>query len=384
MPQIKGVWKKALILVLGLAGTFVADAQYLLRGQITDAISGEPIPFVNIGVVGRGVGTVSDAEGNYELWIRPERANADDLLRISCLGYEPRSQSFSDTPPDGLVSFSMRPAAIALDEVVVSGLPTFTLEEIVGYPLDATRDFAYWKDSLALGAELATRIRIQEGTRRLNTLFFNTRDNLADSVQLRINIYEFPKSGNGPDANLNKSGRNILYMLQGGSAAAVVDLAPFDVWVTDDFYVSLELLAVYGSDQIVLTMPAARENRGVTYRRYASQGEWEPIGAYGVGYYLQTTYYTNDARKAQNKAVERSLARNQAPVSGFVFYGRTVLEGIRVENLNTHAQTTTDSRGRYRLMASPGDVLRFTRPGNEFLIVQVRETGNLTVNLRQK
>lgn len=368
------------ILIIVLGGATSVSAQQLVRGRITDAASGQPIPYVNIGLVGRGIGTVSDAEGNYELWVR--RAEPGDLLRISCLGYEPLIQSWENLPDSPDSSFTMRRAAIALDEVVVSVLPTHTLEEIVGYPLAATRDYAYWKDSLALGAELSSRIRVSPGTRRLNTLFFNTTSNPADSVLVRINCYAYPGSGGSPAEPLNKSGRNILYTLPGGASEAVVDLMPFDLWVEDDFYLSLELLAVYGSDEIALTMPAAAESRGATYRRYASQGQWEKIGAYGVGYALQTTYYTNDPRKARNRVVERSLKRNQAPVSGFVFFGRRALAGIRVENLNTREETTSDARGRYRLLASPGDVLRFTRPGGDFLILKIRETGTLTVNLK--
>ncbi|WP_088341272.1 carboxypeptidase-like regulatory domain-containing protein [Robiginitalea sediminis] len=369
-----------LIVIFILGGAVTASAQLLLRGRITDAATRQPIPYVNIGLVGRGIGTVSDADGYYELWVR--EASPDDLLRISCLGYEPLTQSWEDLPEGPDISFTMRKGAIALDEVVVSVLPTYTLEEIVGYPLASTRDFAYWKDSLALGAELASRIRVSPGTRRLNTLFFNTTSNPADSVLVRINCYAFPGSGGKPAEPLNKSGQSILYTLPGGASEAVVDLMPFDLWVEDDFYLSLELLAVYGSDEISLTMPAAAESRGATYRRYASQGEWEKIGAYGVGYALQTTYYTNDPRKARNRVVERSLKRSQAPVGGFVFFGRRALEGIRVENLNTREETTSDTRGRYRLLASPGDVLRFTRPGGDFLILKIRETGTLTVNLK--
>lgn len=373
---------KALFLILWLGGTALVSAQYFLRGRITDAVSGEPIPFVNIGLVGKGIGTVSDSGGSYELRIPPGQAGGDELLRVSCLGYEPQALSLDQLPADGSVSFALRPAAIALDEVVVSALPTYTLEEIVGYPLESTRDFAYWKDSLALGAELASRIRVSEGMRRLNTLFFNVMNNPADSLLLRINIYEYPPSGRGPDANLNKSGRNIIYTLPGGATGAVVDLHPFDIWVRDDFFLSLELLSAHGSEEIGLTMPAAAESRGATFRRYASQGKWELIGPYGVGYALQTTYYTDDPRKARNRAAERSLARSQAPVSGFVFFGRQALEGIRVENLNTRATTTSDTRGRYSILASVGDVLRFTRPGRDYLIIRVQEPGNLTVNLK--
>lgn len=369
-----------LIVIFILGGAVTASAQLLLRGTVRDAGSGDAIPYVNIGVVGKALGTVSDGEGAYELWLRPSELEAGDLLRISCLGYE--AQTYNLEGLESRTDFSLTRSAIDLDEVVVSALPTFTLEEMVGYSLEATRDFAYWKDSLALGAELATRIRVSPGMRQVNTLFFNTMENPADSVLLRVNLYATPGKGRELGENLNKSGQSILYMLPGGKTQAVVDLKPFDLWVSDDFFLSLELLAVYGSDVISLSIPAARENRGVTLRRYASQGKWEHIGVYGVGYSLQTTYYTNDERKARNPRVARTLKRSQAPVSGFVFFGRRGLEGVLVENLNTNTQTSSNAQGRYQIMASAGDLLRYTRPGSEPLLLKVNEPGTITVNLK--
>ena len=353
-----------------------------VMGKVLDKETGEPIPYVNIGLLGKTIGTVSNEKGAFRLVLPRGRSAPDDLVRFSSLGYLPQEIPLGKLLEAEFVTAHLQPSAMALDEVVVSTLPTYTLEEMVGYPLQSTRDFAYWKDSLALGAELGCRIRVSPGLRKLNTLFFRSLQNPSDSLRLRVNFYAYSKGGGPPGSNLNKSGKSILYTLPGGSYEAVVDLEPFDIWVEDDFVTSLELLQVYGSDRISLSMPAAEESRGVTFRRYASQGRWENIGTYGVGYYLQTTYYTDDPRKAINKKVERRLKRTQGIVSGFVFYGRRGLQDVLVENLNTNNETRTDDRGRYSIPASPGDILRYTRPGSDFLILRIRELGNVTVNLK--
>ncbi|MDG1573063.1 carboxypeptidase-like regulatory domain-containing protein [Robiginitalea sp. M366] len=364
-----------------LGGALGASAQSLLQGRLTDAATGRPVPYVNIGVVGKALGTVTDADGQYELWVRPGQVEPADLLRISSLGYRPVSLPWDQLPADGRWSVALEPEAIALDEVVVSRLPQYTLEEMVGYPLQDTWDLAYWKDSLALGAELAARVPVNRGMRRLNTLFFNVRENAADSVLLRINIYR-PEAKDSPGQHLNTSGMGIRHMLPGGAREVVVDLEPYAIWVEDDFYLSLELLAVYGSPTIALALPASQEIGGDTYRRYASQGKWERIGAHTLGFYLQTTLYSDNPRKVRNRSVERFRARNQAPVSGFVFYGRQGLPEVRVENLNTRKETRTDARGRYRILAAAGDLLRFTRQGRPPLILRLEKPGTLTVNLR--
>lgn len=377
---------KFLLLWALFGAAWPAASQYTLQGKVVDADTDEPIPFVNIGILGERLGTVSNTRGAFRLSIPSGAMGSEYLLRFSSLGFEAREIPLGRLADSDYLVIRLTPATIALQEVVVSALPTYRLEEIVGYPLESSRDFAYWKDSLALGAELASRIRVSKGLRKLNTLFFNTGGNPADSILFRVNVYAFEGIGKDPGKNLNTGARNILFTLPGGAAEAVVDLEPYDIWTEDDFLLSLELLEVYGSDQIALTMPATQDSRGATLRRYASQGLWEEIGDYGVGYSLQTTYYTDDIRKSVNKKVARRLKRTQERVSGFVFYGRRGLEDVRVENLNTNEETRTGSRGRYQIMASPGDLLRFTREGGngKVLILRVEQPGNITVNLRRQ
>ena len=56
-------------------------------GTITDAISGEPLPFVNVAFVDSRVGTTTDFDGKYSL----DTYYATDSLRASFVGYEPQT-----------------------------------------------------------------------------------------------------------------------------------------------------------------------------------------------------------------------------------------------------------------------------------------------------
>lgn len=55
-----------------------------IRGSITDAETGEPLPFVNISFVGRPIGTISDFNGEYYI----ETQSPSDSIQISYLGYK--------------------------------------------------------------------------------------------------------------------------------------------------------------------------------------------------------------------------------------------------------------------------------------------------------
>ena len=327
------------------------------------------------------MGTVTDEEGTFRLLVPETASQPGAMLRISSLGYATVRLPFEGMQEEDPLEIFLPQEAIALEEVVLSALPAFSGEEMVGNPLQDARDYAYWKDSLALGAELASRIRATRDLRKLNTFFFSILENPADSLLLRLNIYGLPKNGSGMGENQNRSGKGIVFVLRRGTQQAAIDLEPFDIWVTGDFFVSLELLDVYGSDRIALTLPAAQQVGGATYRRYASQGKWEQIGAYEVGYHLQTTFYTDNARRAENRKVVRRLQKTQGPVQGFVFLGRRGQADIRIKNLSTNTEVRTDARGWYQIQASPGDLLRVTRPTGEQRVVKVEQIGNLTLNL---
>jgi hypothetical protein len=58
-------------------------AQNIMEGELVDNGTGKPIPFASIGVVGTSKGTSTNADGKFSLAV-----NGDELLRITCIGYE--------------------------------------------------------------------------------------------------------------------------------------------------------------------------------------------------------------------------------------------------------------------------------------------------------
>jgi pimeloyl-ACP methyl ester carboxylesterase len=58
-----------------------------LRGVIRDEKSNLPLPYVNIGILNKDVGTTSNIKGEFELLLT--ESNANDTLRVSRVGYGP-------------------------------------------------------------------------------------------------------------------------------------------------------------------------------------------------------------------------------------------------------------------------------------------------------
>ena len=372
------------------------QAQLAFLGQVVDASTGEPIPFVNIGVVDRGVGTVSNEDGFFLLQFRRESVQPGDILRISSLGYVP-----SEIPLSRLKQstkefvFRLQPTAIDLDEVVVSTKELFEVKEEVGYPNLAGRGIGYWKDSIALGGELGSRIRVDEGLRRLNALFFQVMDNPSDSILIRVNIYEVNKKKALPGPNLNTSGRSILYTLRYGEIFTIIDLNPFNIWVRDDFVLTLELVGVFGTDKVGLSLPAAQKSSGRSFRRYASQGVWETIDEAVMGYTLQTTHFTDNPRKIPKPREIRRRQRREREISGQVFFvssstvnlrsgGTSPLNGATITNYTRNEVVTTDRWGKYKMRVNKGDKLVVKYPGMYQIALVVVDFENLNIQLHQE
>ena len=62
------------------------NAQYILQGQVVDAFTKDPLPFVNIGVLKKELGTVSNEDGFFFLEV-PD-VYATETLRLSMIGFD--------------------------------------------------------------------------------------------------------------------------------------------------------------------------------------------------------------------------------------------------------------------------------------------------------
>lgn len=122
---MKGV--KLIGLMLFVLGSFPfsvwAQQEGTLQGRVTDASSGEPLPGVNVYLVGTTLGATTDVEGNYVIRQIPAGIYT---VRASFVGYEPVSvDSVSIVEGQAVtLNFELKPQVVGLEEVVVVGYGT--------------------------------------------------------------------------------------------------------------------------------------------------------------------------------------------------------------------------------------------------------------------
>lgn len=174
-------WKTVFVsflLVLGVSLSGVAYGQQSVSGAVTDAETGNPLPGVNIRVVGTETGTVTGPEGTYEV----TAPSPDASLRFSFVGYETRTVAI-----DGRSTIDVRLQSETLTgtEVVVTGYSEQRRADVTG-----AVDVADVENMQTEGSELVT----EQMQGQVSGVTINTSGQPGDQPQ--INIRGFNTFGN--------------------------------------------------------------------------------------------------------------------------------------------------------------------------------------------
>lgn len=88
-----------------------------LRGRVQQDFTAAPVPFASVGVKGKPVGTVADAQGHFSFSDSPDLAEMDTVV-VTCVGYQPARlvvRQLRQQP----VTIRLRKQPRALREVVI-------------------------------------------------------------------------------------------------------------------------------------------------------------------------------------------------------------------------------------------------------------------------
>ena len=99
--------------VLGYSAN--AQTAYTVTGLVTDANTGEPIPFASVALVGRKSGGLSDEKGKYTLTVKL----LSDSIAVSSMGYKTLRQRIDPERTTQAIDFKLTPSGMALQEVTV-------------------------------------------------------------------------------------------------------------------------------------------------------------------------------------------------------------------------------------------------------------------------
>lgn len=272
------------ILLLTLAAGVRAQA---ISGVIMKTGSQEPVPFVNIGVPGKAVGTVADELGRYRL----SGAAPTDTVRISSIGFRPRRltvQALLAQP-----NVQLTEDAVALREVKVKAKGYFRRARTLGITSNSENS-TLTLSAKDLGAEIGTVINLKHKPTKVLTANFNVAYNRAGSLKFRVNLYRLLPNGKPSMEKLVQ--RDIIVTSSVAKGPITVDLTADQLILDDDFFLALEWIggadAAKVTNQLAFSASIGYANNDL-YVRETSQGIWErqSAGAYLAGMQPRISFY---------------------------------------------------------------------------------------------
>ena len=275
--------KTPLFLFVFLLGLAVLNAQYILQGQVVDALTKDPLPFVNIGVLKKELGTVSNEDGFFFLEV-PD-VYATETLRLSMIGFDTRDFQVAELETILLSNNTLVLAeqTTFLEEVVliaekkwdtrISGNSSTSKLLITGFT------------SNQLGNEIALFVKVKKTPAYIDGIQFSVVENIYPEVSFRVNVYS--STYRFPDENILKE--NIFVTLKQSEGLISVDLKEYDILVEDDVFISLEWID---------------EDLG-------SEGLWFSAGVFGKSIYARSTSHA-EWKKQRGLSLGMSVTLREA------------------------------------------------------------------------
>lgn len=254
-------------------------------GHVNDQSSGEPIPYVNIGIMDQNIGTVSNDKGQFGIELNDIEDN--DTLFISCIGYERKTYLISDFKNSfrnkSQIVIQLQPKVYELAEVVVRpiGEKIYTL----GNLCESNSAYGNAFYSKKLGTEIGVLMKLPDNKNSayLQSFRFEAGKFTFNKFPLRLNVYSL-KNGK-PDENILRE-PILLEITRAGEH--IIDLRKYKIIVNGDFLISLEYYRMAdGKEGKLVFCAVEQEDNGNGYFRLTSQGNWMPEMVANTGFSVQ-------------------------------------------------------------------------------------------------
>ena len=255
--------------------SFGGNSQTIITSTLIDSLGNKPIMFANIGIPNRGLGTVSDENGNFQLNI------PDSLLKfpikISCIGYNTKLLYANNFTSERIY---LSPSTFSLNEIIVSEKQQPKRKTLGNTRGKSSIILAF--NTKGLGSEMAIKIDIKHPSTKLKKLKFDISSGSFDSLLFRFNVYKVDSLGK-PGENILK--QIILVNAQSLGGKIEFDLNEYNIVVNEDIFIALEWIRKAGEMKNKTDYLSFNSQiySGGTYLRKTSQDSWYKMDEMGIG-----------------------------------------------------------------------------------------------------
>jgi len=256
---------KTLIQVILLIIQFTAaKGQVSLHGIVSDSTSNKNLPFVNIGIRHKNIGTVSQRDGSFNLTI-PSENNADTLT-FSMVGYQDHKSAIRDLPDN--VNVKLKPKTEQLAEIVIKS-PLLIEKKLGESNYRALIQFTDGSTNQKDIFEIAQLIHLDTALSKVTSVNLYISTSRADSGTFRINFYGY--DGRHPTIRIYDKNITQTHAIKKGWLT--FDLKQYSIYLKGDIVAAIEFI------------PNSPVNKPINYNikvvgatksfyRASSQGDW--------------------------------------------------------------------------------------------------------------
>lgn len=252
-----------------------------LVGQVIDADTEEPLPYVNIGLLNQNIGTVTDEAGYFELEV-PGNGYADATLRFSMIGFEPQDFTLQEYRDQKILTIPLKEKATALEEVVLTTKKNKYQTKILGNKTTSQLIYAAFTTN-KLGNEMGFLVRGRKNPMILKKFNVSLVENDYGPIRFRLNFYDL-KDGLPNETLLNE---NIIVETDIQSGIVSKDLTPYEIVIDQDFFVAIEWIEDLGPGKLFFS---GGFFGSPLIAREVSQGTWSKVGSASVGMNVEVRY----------------------------------------------------------------------------------------------
>jgi len=222
-----------LVLLLSCISVLVDAQDNIAKGRIIDAETKQVIPYVNIGILQKNIGTVSNENGQYQLGFSGNYAASDSII-FSHVGYRTVKYSIAQFI-NSISDIQLTPISNTLQEVVVKSR---NLSEKIlgrngkGLGLMHYNFYTFYEKDVddRLGKEAGILLKNKRDC-FLNELHMQISSNEFASLKFRLNFY---KTVDGVPTELIITKEIVFEIRDEFVGLYKFDLRPFDIYLTRD------------------------------------------------------------------------------------------------------------------------------------------------------
>lgn len=213
--------------------TSIFSQQKFIEGEIQNSKSLESLAYVNIGIVNKNVGTVSNVKGKFILKLN-EKISENDTITFSHIGFLSKQIPVS-VLLNNKNKIILKPRVNDLNEVIVK-FKTPKSKKIgrhsKGLGLIHTNFYSYYDEDVDdnLSREKGMKLKIKKNC-SIKDLNFNITSNNFSSLKFRVNFYKI-ENDLPTELIIDK---NIIFEIKDGFLGWFkVDLKPYDIYFEEE------------------------------------------------------------------------------------------------------------------------------------------------------